>query len=135
MGLFSWLFGNSRPAVQGHLPGPGTFNVEVVGEAQYQSALSKICGGKQPNGVQHRTQATLVLEDANTYDPQAVRVDISGQTVGYLSRKDARDYRRSIRQQGYPELTASCVAIINGGWDRGQDDQGHFGVRLDLPTV
>ena len=27
----------------------------------------------------------------------------------------------------------TCSALIVGGWDRGPDDQGYFGIKLDLP--
>jgi hypothetical protein len=76
----------------------------------------------------------LVLDDDNPYDSLAVRVEIRGCIVGHLSRENAREYRRQLKKAGHPALTASCKALIVGGWDRGGGDRGHFGVRLDLPT-
>ncbi len=76
--------------------------------------------------------ASLVLEGSNPYDPQAVRVDIDGKTVGYLSRPTARAFRQQVAA-GQPEGTAlPCKARIKGGWDRGPEDQGQFGVWLNL---
>ena len=67
-------------------------------------------------------------------DPKAVRIEIEGETVGYLSRENARDYRDALRRAGHPRLArATCKANIRGGWDRGPDDRGHFGVWLDIP--
>ena len=75
-----------------------------------------------------------MLEDSNPYDSKAVRVDIEQQTVGHLSRNVARGYRKRLKQAGHPQLVSICDAVIRGGWDRGPDDRGHFGVWLDLPT-
>jgi HIRAN domain-containing protein len=117
------------------LPGPGTFQIEVVGESHYQGALQAVCGPRCPEGEDRFVRATLVQEDSNAHDPKAVRVDIQGQTVGYLSRETARLYRAQLRQAGHPGITAGCAARIRGGWDRGGGDRGHYGVWLDLPVV
>ena len=142
MGFFSSLFGrlnkSGPPANQlpiANLPGPGTYSLDVVGESNYQSALEKICGGKTEEGHNKIIMATLIHEDNNPYDDKAIRVDIDGMAVGYLSRKNARELRVKLRESGYPGITATCSAIIVGGWDRGGDNKGHFGVRLDLPTA
>ena len=42
----------------------------------------------------------LVHEDENPHDDQAVRVDVNGQTVAYLTRASARIYRRWLAGQG-----------------------------------
>src|SRR5687767_10540590 len=98
MGLMSWLFGSkSTPAVSqvisrsvptprrpviaiAHLPGPGTFSVEVVGESRYLHAFELICGPRNPDGEDCIVQATLVHEDGNPYDHNAVRVEIKGRS-------------------------------------------------------
>lgn len=152
MGLLNWLRGRSGPAREptpspkrtigpGHPPpgtsivhdGPGLFELEVVGESNYQAALERVCGGRTGDGHDLRVKALLVLEDANPYDSNAVRVDIDGQAVGYLSRRHAVQYRRALAATGYGRADAYCDAVIRGGWDRGGGDRGHFGVRLDIP--
>lgn len=142
MGILAWLFGDSKKTASSTqqvtvatLPGPGTYSLDVVGESNYQVALDKICGGKTEEGHNKIVQATLIHENENPYDDKAIRVDICGMTVGYLNRKNAREYRLKIKQAGYAGITATCSAIIVGGWDRGGDDKGHFGVKLDLPTA
>jgi hypothetical protein len=111
---------------------PGHYGVEVVGESNYQGALEAICGGRSPDGVEKYVKANLVLEDSNPYDENAVRVDIDGSTVGYLSRHAARTYRERLKANDVTSKSAQCSAVIRGGWDRGRNDKGHFGVRLDL---
>lgn len=133
MGFLSRLFGQKKKVVAS-LPGPGEFGVDVVGESKYQDALESICGGRKPKSQSKDAVATLVHEDTNPYDEKAVRVDIDGRVVGYLSRENARQYREKLQKAGYPGITATCAALIVGGWDDGKGSRGHFGVKLDLPT-
>lgn len=145
MGLFSWLFGRPRRhrrkrypvavPVEATIPGPGEFGIQVVGESFHQRELEAICGGINKYGSRVLKTAVLILEDENPHDPKAVRVEIDGLTVGHLSRANAREYRRMLADNGHPRITASCRAIVMGGWDRGDGDNGMFGVRLDLPTA
>lgn len=136
MGFFSWLFGKEEatPVAIANLSGPGTYALDVVGESNYQAALESICGGRSISSQGKKVEATLIHEDDNPYDDQAISVSIQGKTVGHLTRNDARKYRKQLKQAGYPGITAKCSAMIVGGWDRGGGDRGHFGVRLDLPT-
>jgi len=130
------LFGSGRSGIvaQANLPGPGRFAVEVVGTSHHQESLEAICGGRSKDGVRFKTTAVLVLEDENPHDKKAVRVEIDGYAVGHLSRENAREYRKQLKKAGHPKITASCAALIVGGWDRGGGDRGHFGARLDLPA-
>ena len=137
MGLFSWLFGE-RSGGDDKVPvlnieGPGEFEFDVVGESAYQPALSDICGGPCEEGYDLEVSAYLIHEDDNEYDPKAVAVLIEERTVGYLSRKHARQFRKAVAEMGHPGVAVTCAAKIVGGWDRGGGDVGHFGVRLDLP--
>lgn len=118
----------------GAIDGLGFFECEVVGESRYQSALSDICGGKCRDGWELKKRALLALEDDNPHDPRAVRIDIDGRTVGYLSRRFAKGYRDRLELQKLPPGNFTCPALIVGGWDRGGGDEGHFGVKLDLPV-
>ena len=122
-------------AVIGYLPGSGTYEFDIVGESHYQQALEAICGGRTEESASHKTEALLYLEDPNPHDNMAVRVDIGGETVGYLSRSDARSYRKQLKQLGHEYLVCKCDAMVVGGWRRSRTDQGSFGVKLDLPVA
>ena len=124
-----------RVTVAASLPGPGTVEFDIVGESHYQDALEPICGGRTEEGAEHLTEAVLVLEDTNPYDKMAVRVDINGETVGYLSRSNARAYRAQLRKLGHPDITCKCKAMVVGGWERSGGERGSFGVKLDLPVT
>ena len=116
-----------------NLEGTGEYALEIVGESHYQRALERICGGRKRDSVEKLVQASVVLEDENQHDDQAVRIDIDGMTVGYLPRHVARIYRLRLKELGHPRIVGVCNAVIRGGWDRGAHDRGHFGVWLDIP--
>ncbi len=102
------------------LEGPGDFAIEIVGESHYQDALEAVVHdhGKL-------VEAVLILEDSNPHDPKAVQVQISDCVCGYLSRENAREYRKKLKEAKHPRLTVRCRAMIVG--------KGPYGVRLDLP--
>lgn len=116
------------------ITGPGYFRINVAGESFYRDNLAKICGPRREEGINLKAYAHLILDDENSHDKKAVRVEIQGLHIGHLPRQAARDFRRIVR---YGELslheTFECAAVIRGGWDRGPADSGDYGVRLDLP--
>lgn len=117
----------AKRAIRGNnLPRSGSYNFDIVGEASYQDALDRLAGGKTDAGVHVQKWATLVMEKNNPFDPNAVRVDIEGQTVGYLSRAHAVRFRKTINR-------SNCVApaLITGGWKRA-GSKGNYGVKLNF---
>ena len=71
----------------------GMFDVIVVGVSFYQETLEKICGNKREEGGKLIAQANIVPYDDNPHDAHAVRIEIGGETVGHLSRKNAIIWR------------------------------------------
>ena len=136
MGFLSRLFGSKKQDdLIVNIPGPGLFKHDVVGESKYQKELSAICGGKTEDGHKKVVTALLIHEDTNKYDNKAILVSIDGKPVGYLNRENARQFRQNLADEGYPGAGATCAAKIVGGWRREDGDEGHFGVKLDLPVV
>lgn len=144
MGFLSRLFGGLEPPTYDMTTpvtrirnGPGTFSVDVVGESRFQDALTTICGGRTARGHRLRVEAFLVPQDNNPGDRHAVRVYIDRKTVGFLEGATARQFRRGLHKAGLNGngVAVRCNAIIVGGWDRGGEDQGFFGVKLDLPNA
>ena len=139
MGLLSWFFGGgprAEPQVRVRRTpawrGSGDFDFEVVGESHYQDALTSICGGYCEEGHEYACTATIIPEQNNRYDKNAVAIYIRGQKVAHLSREDAAEYRADLRSAGLGLVAVECDAMIVGGWDRGARGMGHFGVKLDL---
>jgi hypothetical protein len=117
------------------LRGPGGFAVEVVGVSRRQQALAAIVERHGRSGRTVTTDAVLVLEDTNPHDANAVRVEIDGEMVGYLSRDNARRYRADLAAVGQPQASVRCKARIVGGFETPSGERAHFGVRLDLPPM
>jgi hypothetical protein len=110
-----------------YLEGDGRFRLPVVGESFCEGAFLELCGPRRPEGYDVVVEAALIPENDNRHDPKAVRVEVMGKKVGYLSRSMARRFRMRFARR-----TVYCRAKIVGGWDRGGNDSGNFGVRLDL---
>lgn len=113
--------------------GRGGFPRGIVGESFCQEALAKLCGGHNREGHELEVFAALVPEPGNSYDPNAVQVQIDGMAVGYLSKEDAPRYLAALAEAGLSGQAVAVQAKIVGGWRTNQHDAGHFGVKLALP--
>jgi hypothetical protein len=82
MGLFDLLF-RRQPA--DFVNGSG-WTIEVVGELQYQGNLLKQYRRAGSTGHDVTVGAVLTPENSNRFDENAVRVEIGGRVVGYLTR-------------------------------------------------
>ncbi len=117
------------------LEGPGTFALDVVGVSRRQDVLASAVRRHAGEGRTITLDALLVLEDSNPHDANAVRVEIDGQHVGYLSRDNARRYRADLAAAGQPTAIVRCRARIVGGFETPSGERAHFGLRLDLPKL
>lgn len=105
--------------------------VRVVGESNYQSAISRVCGSTPGTEVRFECVAGLWPDPENRYDPNAVEVQINGMVVGHLSREDAVAYRPMIDSVMARGLVLVCNASIAG---RGAGSETpNRGVFLRLP--
>lgn len=109
--------------------GDGEFGIKAVGTSKYQDELETIAGDRTEEGADHLCGALLLPEPTNSHDPDAIAVVISGYVVGYIQSNAAPVLGSALKRGGYD--VAGCAAKIVGGWDRGGDDRGHFGVRLN----
>ena len=101
-------------------PGRG-WTIDVVGESKFQENLRLLKGNSE-----HDLKVTAVLrrEPSSMNDANAVRVDIGGKQVGYLTREMAAQYK--FKEAG------RCSAKIVGGFLLDNGDIAHFGVKLNL---
>lgn len=111
-------FTNERPIV---------YLVDIVGEQSYQANLRKIAGPKQERSKYVEVMARVVSEPFNAYDKNAIKIEISGLTVGYLSRDDAKLLAGKVINKTVP-------ALINGGW-LDDDSEGSYGVKLGIESL
>lgn len=105
--------------------------LDVVGESHYQQALTKIVGGKSETGAYFECQAVLVPEPENIHDHNAIRVEIDGRKVGYISREEAPAVGALIKRTGGGNQSLTVGAVIVGGW-KSAESTGHFGVQIHL---
>lgn len=105
---------------------------EVVGESNYQTALAKLAGDHGPQSPDLKATAKLIPENDNPHDSSAVRVEIEGHTVGYLSRDDARGFRRRLGSKKLSGQITSCGAMIMGGFIDRNGKRASYGVVLDM---
>ena len=116
----------SRYRSGSHSDGFGECSYKIVGTARRQRVLSKLVGGKTEDGVEMPVRVCLAFENNNRHDPFAVAAMIDNEHVGYLSADDSELYRDLY------DDNLEYDGLIIGGWRRGSDDEGSFGVRIDL---
>ncbi len=113
----------------------GDVQTEVVGESMHQDALLELAGGTRAyGGVDLEAVAELVLVLDDPFETVVVRVLIDGVPVGHLVLEDAERLRPLVEEAVSRSGAATCRARIRGGWDRGGDDVGLFGVAVLLPA-
>lgn len=99
----------------------------IVGEQSYQNNLKKIAGPKEEESKFFECYAKVSSEPFNQHDKNAVKVEINGLLVGYLSRGEAAKLAGKVVNKTVP-------AVIDGGWDDG-DSIGSYGVKLAINNV
>ncbi|MDO8458528.1 MAG: HIRAN domain-containing protein [Burkholderiaceae bacterium] len=116
-----------------HWPSLGYFEFDVVGESYYQSNLKQIAGDHGKQSAEVTTIATLMPDNDNKFDKNAVRILVAGRTVGYLTREDAPRFRRRLSscKLGSTALT-TCDALVVGGFAKKNGDTASYGLQLDI---
>ncbi len=125
---------SSRARLRGHVGAsrtvsmPGRNEVAVSGESLHQDELLTLAGGRRPYGG---VELDAVAELVALFKQVAVKIDDT--EVGVLSGENARRLTPAIRLAQRDHGAATCRALIRGGWDRGGEDVGMFGVVLFVP--
>lgn len=108
-------------------PNNTSYVYNIVGEQSYQNNLKKIAGPKEEESKFFECQAKVSSEPFNQYDKNAVKVEINGLTVGYLSKSEAAKLSGKVVNKTVP-------AVIDGGWFDA-DGEGSYGVKLAVNNV
>ena len=104
---------DAAPAL--HWSDGGRFMVEVMTESRYQPTLQALAGahGEQASAAPYL--ATMMLDDHNAYENEAVAVFIAGRMVGYLSPKAAVRFRELLRKKEAKGQLSTVDAQVRGG--------------------
>jgi cytoskeletal protein RodZ len=104
-----------------------SYSYNIVGEQSYQNNLKKIAGSKEEESKFFECYAKVSSEPFNQYDKNAVKVEINGLLVGYLSRGEAAKLAGKVVNKTVP-------AVIDGGW-KDEESTGSYGVKLAINNV
>ena len=104
-----------------------SYAYNIVGEQSYQNNLKKIAGPKEEESKFFECYAKVSSEPFNQYDKNAVKVEINGLLVGYLSRSEAAKLAGKVVNKTVP-------AVIDGGW-KDEESTGSYGVKLAINNV
>ncbi len=122
------------PPIQESSIDRGHYNQEVVGESNYQAALVAALSRYHDPDFGSEVVAVMIAEPHNAYDSMAVRIDVRGRTVGYLSRADARAVNRIVE----PSLLHAGIPVpglIRGGFDSFDGVGPLYGIWLDVRDI
>ncbi|CAB4220275.1 HIRAN domain containing protein [uncultured Caudovirales phage] len=94
--------------------GMGGF-IEVVGESHYQQAIKRAQGSAKLSDGYERFMAGLEPEPTNPHDSNAVRVHFRGETLGYLTKADAKKFLRTHSGAIGENRPIVCEGLLTGG--------------------
>ena len=131
VGLVIWYVLKAKKTVNGTSINAALNNTSyaynIVGEQSYQNNLKKIAGPKEEESKFFECYAKVSSEPFNQYDKNAVKVEINGLPVGYLSRGEAAKLAGKVVNKNVP-------AVIDGGW-KDEESTGSYGVKLAINNV
>ena len=131
VGLVIWYVLKAKKTVNGTSINAALSNTSyaynIVGEQSYQNNLKKIAGPKEEESKFFECYAKVSSEPFNQYDKNAVKVEINGLLVGYLSKSEAAKLSSKVVNKTVP-------AVIDGGW-KDEESTGSYGVKLAINNV
>jgi hypothetical protein len=104
---------DSAPAL--HWSDGGRFMVELMNESRYQPTLQALAGAHGDSAAAAPYVATLMPDDRNAYENEAVAVFIEGRMVGYLSQKASIKFRELLRKKEAAGQLSTVDAQVRGG--------------------
>ena len=131
VGVVIWYVLKAKNAVNKTSANPAlsntSYSYNIVGEQSYQDNLKKIAGPKEEESKFFECYAKVSSEPFNQHDKNAVKVEINGLLVGYLSKSEAAKLSSKVVNKTVP-------AVIDGGW-KDQESTGSYGVKLAINNV
>ena len=116
----------------------GVGSTDCVGESHYLKNMNDYFNKQrwEPKEQAEFTEhtCTLVPERGNEHDPNAVRVEVGGFHVAYLSRRDAALHREFLNDTGKPFWQLRVQGTILACWDENVETPAlkYFSVQLHV---
>lgn len=104
-----------------------SYAFNIVGEQAYQDNLQKIAGKKEEESKFVEVTAKVLSDPFNKFDKNAVKVEIEGLLVGFLSKEQAKLLSGKVINKEVP-------AVIDGGW-LDDESEGSYGVKLGINNL
>jgi hypothetical protein len=110
--------------------------LEVKGESAFQTVLESIAGPKCEDGYNLPVDVVLIREPDNQYDPNAIAVYATdprtnqAAKVGFVVKPLAEKLAPVLDEKNAAGETVGMEGYIRGGWQRGNGDEGHYGIWL-----
>jgi hypothetical protein len=130
--LFTRGSAKTNPSPLLHWPPTGLFQLKTVGAYYYHDALAVIARNSFGENALVFCTATLIPEDTNPYDRNAIKIQIEGLHVGYLSHEDAIQFRQHFNKFSLDIQTTTCDAVISAGITV-PDKTYNYVIELDIP--
>ncbi|WP_180031649.1 hypothetical protein [Acinetobacter sp. YH12245] len=131
VGVVIWYVLKAKKAASETSINPNPNNIsytyDIVGEQAYQNNLKKIAGPKEEESKFFECYANVSSDPFNQYDKNAIKVEINGLTVGYISKVEAAKLAGRVINKTVP-------AVIDGGW-LDDDGEGSYGVKLAITNT
>lgn len=96
------------------------YTFEIVAVRSFQQNLKQIVASQAKENLIEVT-ANLISEPSNKFDKNAIKVQINGLNVGYLSRNDAQQFAEI-------SMDKKVAAVIN-------EEDGVYSVKLDIQNL
>lgn len=112
------------------IPSDDLIEIRVRGSSYYQDAFEGIAGQQTAEPKRVRVGVSLRHEPGNQFDPNAVRVEVMGQLLGYIQADIAKVMSAGLRSVGG---VVEAHGIVVGGW-ADVDDERLYGLRVWLDT-
>jgi hypothetical protein len=107
----------------------GNFATSVAGESHYIDAISSAVNHQ---AGEHQMHAEIIREPDNKFDSNAVKVEIKGKTVGYISREEAPQYHDLLN---HAKSINKRVFVPCRVWISDEDDSyGSVSLDIDDPN-
>lgn len=131
VGVVIWYVLKAKNAVNKTSANPtlsnASYSYNIVGEQSYQNNLKKIAGPKEEESKFFECYAKVSSDPFNQYDKNAIKVEINGLIVGYISKVEAAKLAGRVINKTVP-------AVIDGGW-LDDDGEGSYGVKLAITNT